>query len=301
MEVNFSDKTPATPANAVLDVASTVTPVATPAGVVRNTDSQVGAGAPTPAASQLPATSSGLLLGDRLPEMKDIILPRLNLVQNLGGMTESFENGTIVYSKQVELFVPGKVNTQTQTLERPATAPVIMTVLGFKDTLYYEKVKFEGGVRGTIVKTEKEVRDSGGTLDYNEWKLKEKDGMKRFECGADCMLAIERPEIAKDNETDFTFEVEGKFYALAMWNFKGSLYNAAARRVLFPARVMGCLKKKTDPFTGAISGGYTTWSYAFSSREEKWGAGVQSWIPVCVPNQKNSPEFLNFAKSVLGA
>lgn len=285
MEVNFSDSVPSTPA---VDVAVTTTPApdAAPAP-----SAPVPAPAPAPG-SQLPATSSGLLLGDKLPEFKDIILPRLNLTQNIGKMTESFDNGTLVYNQQVPLFIPGKINAKTQTLERAATPPVIMTVLGFKDTRYYEKVKWGGdasAVRGLIVDSEQAVRAAGGTLDYNEWKLKEKDGMKRFEYGADCLVAIERPAICEQNTSDFTFEVEGKFYALAMWNLRGSIYTAAAKRVFFTARRIGCLK-----------GGYPTWSYGVSTREENWQGGVSSWVPVCVPNKKNTPEFLDFVKSILG-
>lgn len=284
MEVNFSDNVPATPA---VDVVATVTPVATPTPAP-----EAAAAAPAPS-SQLPATSSGLLLGDRLPDFKDIILPRVNLVQNLGGMTESFESGSLVYNQQVPLFVPGKVNAKTQTVERPGTAPVIMTVLGFRETRYYEKVKWGGdgqGARGMIVDSEQAVRAAGGTLDYNEWKLKEKDGMKRFEPGVDALFAIERPEICKENESDFTFEVEGKFLTLAMWNMRGSIYTAGPKRVFFTQRRMGCLKQ-----------GYPSWSYAVSTREEHWNGGVQSWIPVCVPNKKNTPEVLAFVQSVLGA
>lgn len=285
MEVNFSDTVPST---AAVDVAATSTPVATP--------TPTPAPEPTPAppaGSQLPATSSGLLLGDKLPEFKDIILPRVGLVQNIGKMTESFENGTIIYNQQVELFVPGKVNVATATLERAATAPVVMTFLGKKDTRYYEKVAWGGdgsAARGIIVDTEAAVRTAGGTLDYNEWKLKSKDGMKRFEAGVDFLVAIERPVIADKNESDFTFEVEGKKLTLAMWTLKGSIYTALAKRVLFTARLMGCLKQ-----------GYPSWSYAVSSKEENWTGGVSSWVPVAIPNAKNTPEFLDFVRSILGA
>ena len=278
MEVNFGN-TPSTPASAVVDVVSTVTPV-TPAPAAE----------PAPA-SQVPAVT-GPVLGDKLPEFKDIILPRVSLVQNIGKATESFESGTLTFNGQVELFVPGKVNAATATLERPSTAPVIITVLGFKPTRYYEKVAWEGGQasRGAIVDTEAAIRTAGGTLDYNEWNLKKKDGMKRFEPGVDAMVAIERPEIANKNDSDFTFEVDGKRYALALWTFKGSIYTAAAKRVFFTARLIGCLK----------AGGYPSWSYAITTKEESWSGGVKSWVPVCVPNQRSTPAFLDFAKSILG-
>jgi hypothetical protein len=60
--------------------------------------------------------------------------------------------------------------------------------------------------------------------------------------------------------------------------------------VLFTARLMGCLKQ-----------GYPSWSYAVSSKEENWTGGVSSWVPVAIPNAKNTPEFLDFVRSILGA
>ncbi len=214
MEVNFSDTVPSTPATPVVDVAATSTPVSASSPTPANVSS------PTPEnGTQVPATTTGLLLGDKLPEFKDIILPRLNLVQNIGGMTESFESGSLVFNQQVPIFIPGQVNAKTQTLERAATPPVIITVLGLKPVRFYEKTKWggdAGAARGIIVDSEQAVRANGGTLDYNEWKLKEKDGMKRFEYGVDALVAIERPEICAANESDFTFEVEGRRIALAI-------------------------------------------------------------------------------------
>lgn len=274
MEVNFANN----PDDTGAQTAEQVAPPSQPA--------------PEPTSPQLPAAPTKILMGDKLPELKDLVLPRLNLTQNLGKATESFDPGTLVYNQQVPLFIPGKVTPPpANKVVREQTAPVIMTFLGFRQTRYYEKTKFEGGggTRGIIVDTEAAVRAAGGTLDYNEWKANEKNGMKRFEPGVDSMVVIVRPELAKENEADFNFEADGAKLTLAMWNLRGSLYTAACKKTLFVARRMGCLYK----------GGYPSWSYAVSSREEQWQGGVRSWIPVCVPNKQNSPEFLEFVRSVL--
>ena len=80
--------------------------------------------------------------------------------------------------------------------------------------------------------------------------------------------------------------------ALLRWQLQGSknIYTAFAKRVFFTARRMGCLKQ-----------GYPMWSYATTTREENWQGGVKSWIPICIPNKPNTPEFLDFVRSVLGA
>lgn len=288
MEVTFGqNEQPA------IDVTAKVTPV--PAA-----QTPTPAPAPAPACS-VPATvptmgppaKSGLALGDEIPEFKDIILPRLNLVQNIGGLKDSFPPGALVYNQATTLFVPPFINAKTNTIERQATPPVILTVIGFKPTRYSEKI--EGGVKGMIVDTEDEVRAAGGTLDYAEWQLKKKDGMRRFEPLADALVAIQRPEAVADDDTIFTYSVEGVKYTLALWALHGTVYTAACKRVFFPARAVGCLRKMADG-----SGGYPTWAYAVSTREETYKNGNKSWVPVCVPARKNTVAFIEFVRSIIG-
>ena len=255
-----------------ITVTSPTPPAQVPA--VRNTNTALG---PT-----------GLVLGDKIPDFQDIILPRLNIVQNIGKLQESFDNGALVLNQQDALFIPPKVNEKTGVVERPATPPVILTVLGFRPTRYCEKVP--GGGKGMIVNNEQAVRENGGTLDYGEWMLKQKSGMKRFEPLADALVAIERPETFPDDDTVFVYEVDGKKLALALWALRGTAYTAAAKRVFFTARAVGCLR-----------GGYPTWRYAVSTRQETYDSGNKAWIPVCIPKAKTTPIFLDFVRSVISA
>ena len=241
---------------------------------VRNTNSALG---PT-----------GLVLGDKIPAFDEVILPRLNIVQNLGELRQSFELGSLVFNQQVPLFIPGKVNEKTKTVEREATPPASLTVLGFRPTRFCEKTT--GGARGIICDTEAQVRANGGTLDYAEWKLKSASGMKRFEPLADALVAIERPAQLPDDDTTFVYEVDGHKYALALWGLRGTSYTAAAKRVFFTQRAVGCLR-----------GGYPTWAYSVSTREETYPGGNKAWIPICLPNHKNSDAFMAFVRSVLQA
>lgn len=291
MEVNFGT-TPSTPAT---DVAATSTPVANPAA-------PAAAPVAAPAASQVPAVTSRLLLGDKLPDFKDIILPRLNMAQNIGGLQEQFAPGTIIHNQQRQLYVPGRINPKTQTVERKPTEPLVVLVFGFKDTRYFEKVKWgaEGGASGMVVDSEEQVRANGGTLDFNEWKAKQAAGMKRFEPGIDALVAVQRPEgndqesgqpLCPDDGSVFNFEVEGKKYALAFWGLRGTCYTAACKRVLFYERRCGCMR----------TGGYPSWSWSVTTREESWPGGVKSWIPIFVANKPSTPAQVDFAKSILGA
>jgi hypothetical protein len=249
--------------------------------------------------SQVPAVAQtyappaqNRLVGDYLPSFGDIILPRLNIVQNIGDLKDSYEPGSLVYAQSVELFVPQSLNAKTGIVERPATPPVIVTILGFKENRYVEKVA--GGARGLICKTEQEVRAAGGTLEWAEWNLKKASGMKRFEVLADALVLIQRPESCKPadggEDPTFVYEVEGNCYTLAFWALRGVTYTAAGKRVLFPARKTGCLKKD-----------WFHWSWAMSTREETYPNGNKAWIPILLPAKANTPAMDAFCLDVLTA
>lgn len=232
-----------------------------------------------------PVSKPGLMLGDHIPDFSEIIMPRVNIAQNIGKIKEKFPVGTLVLNQQVILFLPPLTTPQGTS---PATPPATITVLGFRPTVYCEKVP--GGGKGLTVKTPEAVVKAGGTLDYQEWDLKKGSGMKRFEYLADALVLIKRPEGTKD-EALFSYEVEGARYALALWALRGVCYTAAAKRVFFTHRAIGCLRQE----------GYPSWSYSVSTREETYPGGNKAWIPVCIPNAKNSPAVLDFVKTVLTA
>lgn len=230
------------------------------------------------------AVSSPLLLGDTLPDFKDLIIPRLNIVQNIGELKASFQPGMLLFDQRVVLYSPAQF--AAGQLKAPPSTPAVLTVLGFRPTRYCEKVA--GGARGLIVDSEEKVTANGGTMDYAEWNLKKAAGMKLFECFADALVAIQRPEGVEDDGSVFTYEINGKKYTLGLWGMRGTAYTAAAKRVFFTARRMGCLRE-----------GYPTFSYNVSIKENSYPNGNKAWVPVCVPNSRSTPEFLDFVKMVL--
>jgi len=242
----------------------------------------------------LPAKSeAGLVLGDKVPEFKDIILPRLNIVQGVGTLKDAFPQGAIVHGQSTVLYEPPVLDKNTGNIAKAGTKPLIVTVLGFRPTRYAEKIA--GGARGLIVNSEAEVRAAGGTLDYKEWELKQKSGMKRFEPLVDAFIAIEKPGHIEDDGSIFTFPVgdgeKAKLYALSLWGLKGTAYTAACKKVLYTQRAIGCLR----------AGGYPSYAFAITTRLEKFPGGNSAWVPVLVPFEKSSPDFLEFAKNVLTA
>lgn len=253
---------------------------------------------PTPAPGvTVPAVSTAsvpaapgrkMLLGDKLPGFSDVILPRLNLSQNIGKLQESFPPGALVFNQQTVLFVPPLINKKTGNVERAPMPPITIYVLGIVSERFAEKIEGVGG--GIIVNTEDDVRANGGTLDYNEWKLKKKDGMKLFQNLVDLLIAIEKPESVQDPDgAIFTFPAAGSQFALALWALKGGSYTAAMKRVLSYNRLCGCLRE----------GGYPSWAFTVASREESYATGNKAWVPVVTPKAKTSPEMLQFIRSII--
>lgn len=311
MNVSFDKNAPsavATPAP-VIDVAATVTssvpvttppaPVAVPVPQPATNPAPVATPVPQPATIPAPvavpattptggavARSGGLILGDKIPDFGEIMMPRLNIAQSIGELGKSFDIGSIVFDQRIVLFNPPIVDAAAGKVVKEGLPPVGFVCLGFRPTRYVEKVK--GGGRGLIVNTEDEVRANGGTLDYKEHQLKEKDGMKRFEPMAEALIAIERPAHLADDDTLFVYPVDGKKYALAFWAIKGTAYTAACKKVLFMQRAIGCLNR-----------GYPTFSFALSTRWSKFDNGNGAWVPVLIPQKASSPEFLAWVANVL--
>ena len=223
---------------------------------------------------------------DYIPTFKNVILPSLNIAHPVGDIGKVHTHGSIVFDNRIKLFEPADIDLNSGTVKRPSTGPFTVTFLGFETPSYLEKVK--GGFGGLRVATEQEVRAAGGTLDYKEWELKKASGMKYFEPTTKSMVVIERPAHLPDDGSLFVHEINGLKYTLAFWTFKATGYTAACSRVLFPARLTGCLQR-----------GYETFSFSASAKLTPFRNGNSSWLPVLVPNKPSTPEFLAFAKQVL--
>lgn len=226
------------------------------------------------------------LMGDFLPAFRDVILPSLQIAHPVGEIGKTFTHGSLVYNARSPLYVPPDIDLSTGTVRRAATPPVAITFLGFEQPQYAEKIA--GGARGLLVRTEQAVTAAGGTLDYSEWQLKKSQGMKYFVPTVKAMVAIQRPEQLPDDGTTFVHEINGLKYTLAFWTLKAGAYTAVCKRVVFAAKLTGCLQK-----------GYPTFSFAVSTKLNSFDGGNSAWMPVAVPFKASTPEFLDFVKTVL--
>jgi hypothetical protein len=224
-----------------------------------------------------------LLLGDYVPELKDIILPRLNIVHDISDLhkVQGFESGSILFNQNTVLFQQSK--KQGDKVISEGTPPLIGIVLGFKPITYIEDVK--GGGMGMYANTTQEVINKGGTLDYNE-----SGGKKLFVPQATALMAVRRPDHLENDGTVFTYEVGDAQYALALWAFKKSAYTAACKATLFFHRTSGCLKV----------GGYPSWSWKISTFLKDFKqSNTSAWVPEFKPNARSTEAELAFSKQVL--
>lgn len=211
----------------------------------------------------------------------DIRLPRLNIVQKVGDLSNIFTPGEIVLNQSAVIHEPAD-----PVKNKVGNKPLIITVLGFKKRQFCEKVV--GGDMGLLVNTEAEVVAKGGTLDYKEWQ--QSNGAKKyFQRLATALLLVQKPEHYQDtDDLMFPYECEGKKYALALYSMKGTSYTNAAKHI-YTARKIGHLRP-----------GYPVQAWSLTTKLEKFGDNY-AHIPIIKPGPKSTEAFLTFAREVLGA
>ncbi|NOS67035.1 MAG: hypothetical protein HOO67_01565 [Candidatus Peribacteraceae bacterium] len=285
-KVSFSNN-PETPATEVV-VEQSSTPVAevTVESVTTVTPPVTAVAIVDAPAAPVARTDSLPLFDDQNIGFEDIILPRINIVQKVGDLSEIFNPGEIVLKQSLVIHSPGKPGT-------PGDAPLSIVVLGFKKTQFAEKVA--GGAQGILAHTEQEIAKHGGTLDYKEWQASEaaaKAGqgkaLRLFQRLATALVLVEKPtQVADADHIEFPYECEGKYYALVLWSMKGTAYTHAAK-AMFTARKIGHLRS-----------GYSKNAWTLTTKSEKFGDNY-AFVPVVKAGPKTSEAFGKFALTVLG-
>lgn len=315
------EKTPSAPASEVGKTAPVIdvqaTPVAEAAPVAAAETASVaaveaapdlapvatmpGSAAVVPTNVSVPATTQPPMFDDENISFDDIVVPRMNLVQKVGDLSNIFNPGEIVLNQTLVIHQPA--NKEKNVV---GTGPLLITPLGFKKTAYVEKVK--GGGRGAYCLSREEVVRLGGTLDYREWKASN-GRLKRFEPLATALFLIQRPaHIPDEHHQVFTHEIDGQFYALAFWSMKGTAYTHAAKH-FFTARKITFLQRpapgaKNADGTPKVDRGYPAFAWTLTTKLEPFngddGATNYVIVPVLTPGPKNSDALLTYVKEGIG-
>ncbi len=242
--------------------------VAAPAPAAPTTTAVVVAPAPG-----VPATSNPGYYDDENIPASDLKLPRLNIVQKVGELSNNFAGGTVVLDGNLTLVDAPKGPAESAAFR--------FLVIGLQDKRFVEKV--EGGLRGNSFTKEEEVVKAGGTLDYNEAKAS--NGAKPlYQTMVTAMVIIEKPDSVNPNA--FPIEYNGKKYALALYSMKGTSYTNAAKH-LYTARKFGNCKN-----------GFRFGWWTMTSRLK--AAANSYFIPTVRQQEESTPEFRAFLGTLLG-
>lgn len=107
-----------------------------------------------------PATTNTQLASTEMPglgtisgeiDADDIVIPRVNLVQNVGELADLFPSGAVTYNKEVQLS--------------DGTTPIEVTVLRARKQ-FVEALDFDSGERPQVFDTLEEVKAVGGTVEW---------------------------------------------------------------------------------------------------------------------------------------
>ena len=145
---------------------------------------------------------------------KDVRLPLINLFQNVSDseLVRNFGIGSFVLAKEVKLS--------------DGETPLIYTALAaVKD--YVQKIPFDSGESPAVFKSEEEVINAGGSLNYKDF-----ESGNYFQSRAHIEIAIPAPEGLDENALAlFPFEYESIPYALALYTVASSAYTSLAKEL----------------------------------------------------------------------
>ncbi len=265
--------TPTPVAEVVVESVTTVAeaaPVKAPTGptVTQNDETAVIPASPAGAVEKAPT-----YFDDESLDPNDLVLPRFNIVQKVGELSNNFTPGSLLLNSQLVIAPAGQGTTLSKAIN--------ILVVGFQPTTFVERV--EGGLKGNFFRSEAEVEKAGGTLDWNEAQA---TGKTVYQRSATALILIEQPEGL--DEASFPNVIGGKNYALALFTMKGTGYTNGAKHFK-SARKIGHLRKN----------GYRGGFWTLQSQLKKFGENY-AYIPVVKPTTQSTPEFRKELVELLG-
>jgi len=211
-----------------------------------------GSELPVPAGTNV-VLSLGEVSGDI--DRRDLILPRLNIVQGVGPMSELFDSGDIVLNGE--------------TLIVPKETPVQLTVLSIKKSFEEWLAYDPDGPRPRLFETVESLQEADL---WTDWRNNERPPAREI---ATAMLLINKPEELES--VSFSTKVGEKDCAVAVWTIRGSAYARAAKKI-FSAASLELAR------TGLLSG-----LWELSTKKESVN-GNPIAVPVLMLKGRNSEE-----------
>jgi len=218
----------------------------------------------------------------------DCKMPRVNVVANVGDLMKVFNSGDLLLNQETVIVASPKASPKENR-------PVNVVVVGVRPDRFAEKK--DGGAMGNLFDSEADVVAAGGTLNYGE---AEKTGKPLYQLLAEALVLIEQPEGLDD--PSFSYVIDDKNYALALWSFKGAAYTHVIKGALRPARKFGWLKDVVDPVSRTLvaRGAYYNGYWKVNTLLKSFRTGNSAWVPDFERGGETSPELRSVAQSILG-
>lgn len=235
--------------------------------------------ATVPSSDLCPPTSGdipgiGGLSGDY--EESDFRLPRINIVQSVGPLSEDFDPGAVVLNKDI-IVLPASTDPKAWG------DPLNVTILNAKKQ-FSENLPYESDETPETVDSLDEVTARGGWID---WRNDEKPPWRPM---LTALVLIEAP--TEELSEEFSIQgPDGKAYELALWTMKGSAYSRAGKAINTAARF--ALRNKETGLPELHKGKWT-----LQVRREKLGTNLV-FVPRLRQHGKHDDEFIEFITTLL--
>lgn len=282
-----------TPAQPVANAATPAQPVVSAATPVQPAVNPQALAPVRPAAGAVVEYRGPATYGDDSDRVgvKDINMPRLNIVQKVGELSNIFTPGDIVLNKESVIYKSPKTDPVSKEII-PQSPPLEIVILGFRPDRWVEKTV--GGQMGDIVDSPEQVVAAGGTIDFNE---SEQTGKTLYQQLAEALVLVRQPEGVTDPA--FSYVADGKRWALCLWAQKGAAYTNGAK-IFRTARKSGFLKDEVNLTTGAVTkGAYYFGSWVMTTFLKPYSTGNFAWIPVPKRGTETGPEVRALAQKIV--
>ena len=200
------------------------------------------------------------LEGEFLPQ--DFVLPRLNLVQSVGPLSELFTPGAVVYNKEATLS--------------DGASPVSLTVMRIRKQ-YQEYVPYGGDESPRVFDTLDEVRAAGGWIDWRE------NQRPPFSPILSALVLVKSPF---PDHPMFPHRHGDATYGLALWTLRSTAFTRAGKTIITASQF-------------ALRDGLHLGEWTLTTKREKIGMNFIH-VPVLRHAARHTDEFAAFALSLVG-
>lgn len=193
----------------------------------------------------------------------DLTIPKLNLVNKTGELSNSFPAGSFLYNREV-VIGDGK---------KPC--PITLTRVA---KFYLQDLPFGSGEMPKNFSSIRDVRAAGGALATEQ---DAEEGVDRYSEAMTCIVLVKSPV---GEHALFPFQYGKDYYALAQWLLTKSAYKQTGRKIFTDSQL-------------ALRAGIDTASYELTSSLRTNSMG--SWyVPTVKLGAKHDEKFVEFVRNL---